>query len=264
MRLLLASALLLIVACKSNDKKGNSGMSGVYKMVSQRVSNDSTDTTYTNLQQLKIFTDDYMIYANFNPSDSVSGFGIGTYITKEDTVIEDVFYNASDTTYTNDPGKFTLIIEKTPKGYNQVIPSIEVDGLNYKLTENYETSGDEKTTSIDGAWRQVKNYFIDGDDTTTNTPTQYKVYHKGYIIWGHVVPDSMHVNHAGIGFGKFEMPANNKVKESMMVSTYYNVRGNDFDLDIDMTGPDQYTQTIHNADGTKTVEIYMRLRKLSD
>lgn len=260
MRLLLAFALLAIVACKNNDKQIQSGMSGVYKMLSQRISNDSTDTTYSSLQQLKIFTDTYMIYANFNPSDSASSFGIGTYKMQSDTIIEDVFYNASDTTYNNNPGKFTLIIEKTPKGYKQIIPSIESNGQIYKLTEEYITTGEDKTTSIDGAWRQVKNYLINGNDTITNTPTQFKVYHKGHIIWGHLITDSLNVNHAGIGYGKFEMPSDTTIKESMMVSTYYRVRGNDFILGIEKKGPDEYVQTIKNADGTRSVEIYKRLK----
>lgn len=260
MKLLLASALLILVACKSADKKEITGMSGVYKMLSQRIHNDKTDTTYTTLQQLKIFTDKYMMYANFNPKDSVSSFGIGTYTINKDTILEDVFYNASDTTYSHNPGRFTLVIEKTPKGYKQEIPSIESGGQKYVLNEEYEALDGKQKTAIDGAWRQVKFYSITGNDTTTNTPTQFKMYHNGYVIWGHTNTDSLNISHAGMGYGKFEMPANNKIKESIMVSTYYLIRGHDFDLDIEMNGPDEYTQTIHNTDGSRSVEIYKRLK----
>src|SRR5262245_12612722 len=135
--------LLLLAACNSYDKKEISSMEGVYQMLSQNIKNEKTDTTYTTLQQLKIFTDHYVMYANFNPTDSVSSFGIGSYTISKDTVIEDIFYNATDSTYNNDPGKFILVIDKTSKGYQQVIPSIESQGQTYTLTEKYETTGSE-------------------------------------------------------------------------------------------------------------------------
>ena len=36
---------------------------------------------------------------------------------------------------------------------------------------------------------------------------------------------------------------------------------NTFDIDIEMTGADNYKQTITNADGTKSVEYYERVKK---
>ena len=96
-------------------------MSGAYKMLSQSVKTDKTDTTYSSLHQLKIYTDDYMMYANFNSPDSVSGFGIGTYTMDKDTLVENVIYNASDTVKNESPGSFKLAIEKTAKGYKQII-----------------------------------------------------------------------------------------------------------------------------------------------
>jgi len=53
----------------------------------------------------------------------------------------------------------------------------------------------------------------------------------------------------------------NKVKESMTASTYSDVRGHSFDIDISMNGKDEFTQTMTDADGSKGVEIYTRMKK---
>ena len=53
----------------------------------------------------------------------------------------------------------------------------------------------------------------------------------------------------------------NKVKESMRASTYSSVRGHDFDIDIKLNGSDGFTQTITDTDGTKNIEVYIRLKK---
>ena len=51
------AALLLaaiVMACNSPEKKETVTMTGAFKMLSQNVKSDSTDTTYTSLQQMKI------------------------------------------------------------------------------------------------------------------------------------------------------------------------------------------------------------------
>lgn len=260
MKSITSFALLFLISCTGAENKEKSGMAGVYKMLFQNMHNENTDTTLLDLQQLKIFTEHYMMYANFNPKDSVSSFGIGTYTMSNDTIYEEVFYRANDTTINNNLGRFTLAIEKTAKGYKQVVPNIQSAGQYFTLTEEYHSTGSNKKSSLDGAWRQVKFYSITGHDTITNTPTQYKIFYKGYVIWGHVTTDSLFKNHAAIGYGSFEMPSENKIKESMMVSTYYQIRSHDFDIDIEMNGPDEYKQTIHNADGSRSVEIYKRMK----
>ena len=71
----------------------------------------------------------------------------------------------------------------------------------------------------------------------------------------------MNKKHTGIGFGKFEMSGTNKVKESMVVSTYAVVRGHDFDIDVEMNGTEGFTQTMNNPDGSKNIEVCQRLKK---
>jgi len=264
MKLVFAVLLLsgiIIIGCKGQEKKENVIMPGAFKMLSQSIKGDSIDTTSTSLQQLKIFTADHMMYANVNSPDSISSFGIGTYNVNGDTAIENVLYNASDSTNDDTARTYSLVIEKTAKGYIQVIPEIGAPNQKVKLTEEYEATGTTTTSPLDGAWKQVKSLYIKGNDTTVTTGLQYKTYYAGHFIWGQTWKDSLNKSHTGIGFGKFEMSGANKVKESGVASTYSDVRGHDFDIAIELNGTDGFTQTIDNGSEGKVVEVYQRLKK---
>lgn len=257
-----ASLLLLLIGCKSSDNKEPLSMPGAYKMVSMSVKTDKTDTTYTNSNQFKIYTGDYMMYANINSPDSISGFGIGSYTVDKDTVTENVMFNANDSVSNDQPGSFKLAVEKTEKGYKQFIAGMQNNaGDKFDMTESYESVGTGTTTALDGAWKQVKRYQIKGMDTTIGSGTQFKTYFSGHCIWGHIWKDSLNKTHTGIGFGTFTMTGDNKVKESMIASTYSQVRGHDFDIDIEMMGKDGFKQTMNNADSTRNIELYERLKK---
>jgi len=256
--MLLIAAMLFVISCNSSDKKENVNMQGAYKMLSQSVDDGKKDTTYTALQQMKIYTDKYMMYANVNPADSVSSFGIASYTSDKDTVIENLIYGANDTSV-NNSGSFKLIIEKNANGYKQVIPDIESQGQHIKLTEEYDSAAATGTTALDGAWKQTKSYYINGKDTTVPKGTQYKTYYQGNVIWGNTYADSTNKIHTGIGFGTFTM-SGNKVKESMIASNFSEVRGHNFNVDIEMNGADGFTQTITNPDGAKGIEVYERLK----
>ncbi|MEO7394655.1 MAG: hypothetical protein ABIU11_06895 [Chitinophagaceae bacterium] len=259
MKILVVAAMLFIVSCNSADKQENVSMQGAYKMLSQSVNDGKKDTTYTSLQQMKIYTDKYMMYANVNPADSMSSFAIASYTSDKDTVTENIIYGAYDTSVDNS-GSFKLIIEKSAKGYKQVIPDILSQGEHIKLTEEYDSAVAGGATALDGAWKQAKSYYIKGKDTSAVKGTQYKTYHQGNVIWGNTYADSTNKIHTGIGFGTFTMSGNNKVKESMTASNYSDVIGHDFDVDIEMNGTDGFTQTITYPDGTKGIEVYERLK----
>lgn len=230
-------------------------------MLWQSVKSDSTDTTYRSLQQLKIFTGDLMMYANVNPADSASSFGVGDYSISADTATEHVIYSSSGTSMDDTLRTYTLVIEKTDKGYKQIIPDIENGGQHIKLTEEYENAGASATSPLDGLWKLTKAIQIKGKDTTLQEITQYKAIYAGQVIWGHTWTDSLKKLHTGIGFGKFEMSGDNKAKESMLSSNYYQVRGQDFDLGIAIKGADEFTQTITEKDGTIGIETYQRVKK---
>lgn len=265
MKLFFAAAVMLaLTGCNNADKTEttNTSMAGAYKMLSQSIKSSKLDTTTSALQQLKMYGDGYMMYANFNPSDSVSSFGVGSYTAVKDTVTENVIYNASDTSKSDAPGNFKLVIEKTDKGYKQVIADMQMQGgEKMTLTEAYESAGTKATSALDGTWKLTKGYNINGKDTSLNNAVQYKMYTGGYFIFGHTYSDSANITHTGMGYGTFAMTGNNKSKEMVLVSTYYQIRGQAVDLDIEMTGTDAYTQTITGKDGSKSVEIYSRLKK---
>jgi hypothetical protein len=252
--------LFAAIAC-NNAKKETPAMPGVYLMLSQSVKGEKIDTTYTTLNQLKIYTDDHFMYANVNPADSVSAFGIGTYSADTGAVIEHRIFSAADSTSSASPSTFKLEVEKTGKGYRQVIPAFELQGQKYRLTEEYQSQDTASTSPLDGAWKQIKYYYIKGKDTSAENNVQYKTYYEGHFIWGQSYTDSAKKTHTGIGFGTFTMDGTNKAKETVASSNYSQIIGMIFNLDISMNGSDGFSQTITNSDGSKTIEVYQRLKK---
>jgi len=261
MKLISAIVLLGMVSCNNADKKETQHMPGAYNMLSQTANDGTKDTVFAGQKQLKIYTEDYMMYANINSPDSVSGFGIGTYTADSGKVVEQVIDVESDTAGNPVTNSFTLLIEKTPKGYKQVIPEMEAFGRKWTLTETYDSVGTSEKSPLDGAWKETKNYYIKGMDTSVSMPLQYKTYYAGHFIWGHVYKDSTNKSNTGIGFGTFKMDGTNKLKETVDASTYYQVRGKTVDIDVELNGADEFKQTITNPDGTKNVEVYKRLKK---
>ena len=262
MKFIFAMIAFAMIGCNSTpNQKEKPAMPGAYNMLSQTVNDGKKDTTYTGLQQLKIYTEDHMMYANFNPSDSSSGFGIGSYTADTGTVTEYVFYSAGDTSINAEPATYTLLIEKTLAGYKQVIPEIGSPGNLVRLTEIYDLASVAVKSPLDGAWKLIKGYTLKGKDTIANTATQFKTYYAGHFLFGHTYADSTKKNHTGMGYGTFAMNGNNKVKENVAVSTYYQIRGQSFDIDIAINGPDEFRQTITDTNGDRNVEIYQRLKK---
>jgi hypothetical protein len=256
-----AILILTIFGCKNTEKKESLRMSGAYRMLLQSVDLGTRDSSYTN-EQLKIYTDQHMMFARINSPDSISGFGIGSYSVNGDTVTENLIFYADDSTANSTPVSFKLHIDKTDKGFRQFIGGMEGNsGQKVDLTEKYDSVGSGAVTPLDGAWKQSAVYWIKGKDTSKYEATQYKTYYSGYVIWGNSSKDSSNKIHTRIGFGKFTMPTANKVRESMIASTVYQVRGKDFDIGIEMPGNDKFKQTIENADGSKTVEVYEKLKK---
>ncbi len=262
MKLIFVILLLAAISCNNKEeKKETMNMPGAYSMLSQTMT-DSTGDSVHHITQLKIYTDDYMMYAHINAPDSVSAFGISTYsVNDTGTVTEHVLYHASVTAADSIPSTYTLQIEKTAKGYKQIIPEMQEGNRKVKLTEEYETVGDTVKTALDGIWKETSSYNIKGTDTTAGIVIQqFKAYYAGHFIFGHTYTDSAGKYHAGIGFGTFTM-SDNKAKENVATSTYYEVRGKSFDLDIEMNGTDAFKQTITFPDGMKEVEFYRRLKK---
>jgi hypothetical protein len=259
MKSIIPFVFLALLSC--NSKKETMLMPGAYNMLSSSTFDGKKDTTYTTLKEFKIYTQDYMMYVNISPRDSVSRFGIGTYSADSGKVIEDIIYGATDSTSSSNPASFMLLIEKTDKGYKQVIPELVSRGIKYRLTEDYETVSTTAKTPLDGAWKQTKAYRIKGKDTVMQKVIQFKTFFAGHFMFGHTYVDSNNRQHTGIGYGTFEFNGKDKLKEHVETTTYYQIRGKDIDIDVEMMGQDAYKQTITNADGTKDVEEYQLLKK---
>ena len=255
------SLLLFLIACNSGEKVDTVIMPGAYVMISQSLKNNTLDTTYHELLQLKIYTGDYMMYANFFARDSTSGFGVGSYSAIKDTVSEHVIYSALDSVKNDTPRTYKLFILKNDSGYKQVIPDMESRGQKIILTEVYKSVGTTAKAPLDGVWKELKTYYVKGKDTIKYNTTQYKAYFGGYYIWGNTYSDSTRKNRTGMGFGKFTLDGTNKLTEFCITSSYYRIRGKNNYIDLEMNGEDEYKQTINFPNSEKSVEIYQRLKQ---
>src|SRR5450432_493744 len=125
--LILSFMVLYTMSCNTSTTKETPNMPGAYLMTSQTINDGKKDTKYTSLKQLKIYTDSFFMYTQVNPADSVSGFGVGSYVADSGRVTENGIYSARDTTYNATPASFKLNITKSQDGYEQVIPDIVID-----------------------------------------------------------------------------------------------------------------------------------------
>jgi hypothetical protein len=250
--------LALFVACSEKPKE-IPNMAGAYYMTRQ-VINDGTKDSVIDRKQLKIYTDKYMMFATPNLTDSFATFGIAEYNYDGDKLYEYLQYRALEG---DQKDTAELKIEKTDKGYIQVIDNINFDGRNVKLTEEYEMINRPQQSPLDGAWKQVKNIFINrkGDSSVNNTPLEYKTFQSGYFIWAIVTRDSANQRTSVFGYGPFEMMGENKTKETIQNSTFVSsLIGRTYEVDLEFIGTDSYKQTITFANGEKSIEIYERLK----
>ena len=251
--------IAFIISCNSSSKKAPQ-MQGTYLMASQTVNNGKTKTNYTQIKQLKIYTDKYVMYTQVDAVDSVSLFGVGSYTSDTSGVTENIKYTSNNSSFDSAAVSYKLSITKTADGYNQVIPEIVIDSTNSKLTEVYQKVGNTQKTSLDGIWKQTKSYDLKGADTMWYNRTEYKAFNNGYFMFGLTDKDSTGIITTGIGFGTFSMQGENQMKETDLNSTYAIIAGQSFMIDVKLNGSDNYEQTITHPDSTKTVEFYERLK----
>lgn len=251
-----------LISCNNSNKTTDLKMPGAYLMEYQTLNDGTNETKYTDLAQLKIYTDSFMMYTQVNPIDSVSSFSVGSYVpTDSGAIKEHDFYFSRDTTFSTNPSDFDLYITINPEGYKQVIPQIMIDSQNFKLTEEYHKVGTDQKTPLDGLWKELQSYSVKGKDTIKNDRTQYKAFYAGYFMYGQTVKDSSGKLSTGIGFGTFTPQGNNQIRELDLKSTYPIVVGQSFIVDYDMDGSDHYNQTIHYPDSSISREFYQRVGK---
>ena len=250
---------IAILSCNSSSKKPLD-MQGAYLMSSQTVNDGTTATKYTDVKQLKIYTDKYVMYTQVLAADSSSSFGVGSYTSDTGGVTENIIYTSRDSAFNDSARSYKVLITRTADGYNQVIPEIMINNTKSKLTEEYQTVGKKETTTpLDGVWKQTKSYEVVGGDTTMYNRTEYKSYQNGYFMFGLTAKDSSGKISTGIGFGTFAMISDNQMKETDLNSTYPIIAGQSFMIDVQLNGNDNYRQIITHPDSSKTVEFYERL-----
>lgn len=243
----------------SNDSSAIS-IKGAYSMTKQ-VGNDGTKDTILKKEQLKIFSDKFMMYASPRATDSFGEYGIAIYKQNKDTVKEYIFYTSSQGEIRDTA---SLHITPLPNGgYRQAI-RYDDSATTFTLTEEYDRVGNEPASPLDGAWRQVKDIYIEknGDTSRNVRKTQFKIYQSGYFIWANPNKDPASNNfYSAYGYGTFKMLNDKKSQETNINSTFYSLLvGKPVDVDIEMNGSDGYTQVIHGPEGQKSIEIYERLK----
>jgi len=266
--IVLLLAICIAMACQdgSGGSNGNSSnndsdlsIRGAYSMTKQ-IGNDGSGDTILKKEQLKIYSDKFMMYAAPRATDSFGEYGIAIYRQNRDTVMEYIFYTSSEGEVRDTA---LLEVSKLPTGYRQIIRYRDTAGT-FVLTEDYDKVGKEPPSPLDGAWSQVRDIYIDGKgDTTRNIKkTQFKIYEAGYFIWANPNKDPSSNNfYSAYGYGTFKMVNNRKSQETNINSTFYSqLVGRPVDIDIEMTGKDMYKQTINQEQGGKSVEIYERLK----
>lgn len=252
--------MALVVSCNSSSVKKAPDMQGAYLMVSQTVNSGGRINKVTSLKQLKIYTAQFMMYAQLDPKDSISRFGVASYTPDTSGVTENAIYSSGDSSFDNSPHTYNLNITTNSVGYNQVISDIVIGGEKSILTEEYQKAGTKIKSPLDGVWKATETYNINGNDTIRSNRTQYKAFFDGYFMFGHTIKDSSGT-HTGIGFGTFLMEGDNKLKETDLNSTYSIIAGQSFNIEVEMMGADKYKQTITESSGVKDVEVYERLKK---
>ncbi|HUR12180.1 MAG TPA: hypothetical protein VM012_12470 [Flavitalea sp.] len=252
---------ILLVSCDGSKAKRNS-MAGAYSMYKQVVNNGTKDSIIDR-NQLKIYTDKHIMYAGSAGSDSFANYGIGTYEVKDNKIYEYIFLRSSQgSVATRDTA--VLAIQESPTGYMQVIEQILVAGSKYKLTEQYDNVGKDRTSPLDGAWKQTQQYRVTekGDTTTLPSQMQYKIYQSGYFIWTQSYKDTANKSVSVFGYGSFEMDGKNKSRETTLNSTFRTaLMGKTYELVLEFPKKDIYKQTIEFNTGVKSVEVYSRLEE---
>lgn len=234
-------------------------MQGVYSMITQTVNTGGKDSV-SRSEQIKFYTDGYMVYSHPLAGDSLAGYGVGTYKMTKEGLTEYVFYTSEGGAH-NDT--FQLNIKKTNVGYMQMIDFTAENGTKYLLTESYKNIGKNMTSPLDGAWKQTKWIYTpkNGRAIINATPTQFKVYQSGNFVWVNTYKDSASNKPASaFGYGNFVMKGPKKAVEINTNSTYASqLAGKPVTLQVEFISKNAYKQTITAADGA-TVEFYERLK----
>lgn len=243
----------------SNEQMIN--MPGAYSLQSKNIKGSTADSVAGGVNKLKIYTEDYFMYAAMNTLDSVASFGIGSYTKEGKKITEHMLFSAHGTSSFK-PADFILDINKTPEGYEHIIKdSSTIQGEMVSYIEKYNYVGSKTKSIIDGAWKQIETYAVKDKDTTWDKGSNVKICYDGYVIWGdfHMNP-AIQKQDTYMGFGTIETKGKNQVKEFYIKSNYTVNEGKAFYIDVEFRNKDVFKQTILDSlTGTRYIEVYQRL-----
>ncbi len=256
--------LLLVVLFLSAGEKsiGQSEMSmqGAYSLIRQTGATEGSQDSLLKKDQFKIYTDRYFMYASPQTMDTMAIYGIGTYRVRGNKVTEYVFYSSMGG---KQKDTIELNITKTDTGYTQVIRFPGQGNRNFVMTEVYQNVGKPVTSPLDGAWEQERYMEISREgDTTHYQRTQYKVYQSGYFIWANTYPaEGNNQPISSFGYGTFQLNGDTASREVNTNSTFItDLVGVPINIQLEWMGQNRYKQTITNQSGSRSVEIYRRLK----
>jgi hypothetical protein len=248
----------IAIGCKQETKPA--AILGVHKMDKQVVFDGKTESVATaaeGLVQYKIYTPEGYFYIKVT-KDSAVAFGTGSYTQTGNTVTETNIFNSGslDTAWSA-----KVEVEAAEKGYNQIVPELNLNGVKYKLTENYTTVASTGTSPLDGIWHQTKTILISGKDTADKTYNEYKVYNGGHFMWATKYTDEATKKEVNlVGHGTFTLN-NESLTEQLDMSSRKDILGK-YDIKVKFNGPDEYTQeTADTVAKTVNFKTYKRLKK---
>lgn len=250
--------ILGLASCTQRKISPPLNMKGTYSTLITQTVAGSGDSLLQK-EQFKMYTDHHMIYVYPQLTDSLAIYGIGKYQIRDGKVIENIFYSSINGAKKD---TFTLHIDKSDKGYQQVIEFVSSYNKKYLLTEEYKSVGEAVISPLDGAWKQIRNMHIskNGDTVFNKKITQFKLYQSGNFIWVNTYPgNAAHASKSRFGYGEFEMDGHSKLKEVNAYSTYANLVDTPVDIELKFLSRDVYQQTIRLSNGDKYVEMYKRL-----
>ena len=252
---------IFLIKCAQKEEAEPINMVGVYSLIKQTLNDGTKDSFLVEKKQLKIYTDKYMMYASPNPTDSLANYGIATYKPDNGKVIENIFYTSG---YGDRKDSAILKVEKTFEGYKQVIENAVIENKKYTSTEEYDSVGTAANTPLDGVWKMITRMHVDkkGDTLVDEVQVQFKVFKDGYFIWANTYEDTVSKKYpSAFGYGTFEMDGNTKATEINLNSTYaVTLISKPYLMELEFPDKDSYKQTHLNTDGSKSIEIYQRLK----
>ncbi|WP_339695809.1 hypothetical protein [uncultured Marixanthomonas sp.] len=131
--------ITILISASTTDQQEKNTLKGVWELQDQYMykNNMVVDTieNYKNSRQVKMYTNNKVMWTRYNPKDSVEWFGYGNYIVKDGTLEERLEYGSFQMMKIIDTTKvFRFNLEMTKSTFSQI--ALDEQGNKY-YSENY-------------------------------------------------------------------------------------------------------------------------------